>query len=179
MNEWRPDLLRRYSDRFGRDLGVPGAALLADPGAPTLYLDGFATSGGKARLAARPYLPPGAAADASFPLLLVTGRRAEHYNSGTMTRRTPNLRLRDRERLDISPQDAAALGIGDDDPVEVTSPSGTTTLPARVTDELPVGQLFAGFHFPGAAVNEATSSLGDVVTGCPECKVTAVRLRRV
>jgi formate dehydrogenase major subunit len=38
-------------------------------------------------LGARPYLPSGEQPDVSYPMILVTGRRLEHYNAGTMTRR--------------------------------------------------------------------------------------------
>ncbi len=41
--------------------------------------------------------------DAEYPFVLVTGRRLEHYNAGTMTRRTGNLALLPRERLDLHP----------------------------------------------------------------------------
>ena len=47
--------------------------------------------------AALPYKAPGDAADDEFPLILVTGRRLQHYNAGTMTRRTGNLELIDRD----------------------------------------------------------------------------------
>jgi len=147
------------------------------PGTPTLYLDRFATADGRAHLAARPYLPPGTEPDASFPYVLVTGRRAEHYNSGEMTRRTPNVRLRAGEALDVEPTDAAVLGLRDGDPVEVTSRYGRAVMAVHIAGELVPGQVFTGFHFPSAGVNELTSPLGDEVTGCPEYKVTAVRLR--
>jgi formate dehydrogenase major subunit len=147
-----------------------------DAGTPTLYLDRFATADGLAQLAAKPYLPPGAEPDASYPFVLVTGRRAEHYNSGEMTRRTPNLLLRPDEPLDVEPSDAALLGLRDCDPVEVTSRFGRAVLPVRIASELVPGQVFSGFHFPAASVNELTSPLGDEVTSCPEYKVTAVRL---
>ena len=71
-----------------------------DPGEATLYLDRFETPDGRAALGARPYLPPGEQPDASYPMVLVTGRRLEHYNAGTMTRRTANLVLLPTERLD-------------------------------------------------------------------------------
>ncbi len=82
-----------------------------DPGTPTLHLDGFATPNGKAQLAARPYLPPGEEPDADYPLVLITGRRLEHYNAGTMTRRTANLELLPEELLEVNPADAARLGL--------------------------------------------------------------------
>ncbi|MFP5312791.1 MAG: formate dehydrogenase subunit alpha, partial [Actinomycetes bacterium] len=146
------------------------------PGTPRLYRDRFATPDGLAHLAARPYLPPGEETDAEFPFLLITGRRAEHYNSGSMTRRTANLRLLSRETVDVGPQDAARLGMGDGDTVKVASRHGEAVLQVRITDDVEPGQVFAGFHFPGAAVNGLTSPVGDEVTGCPEYKVTAVRL---
>lgn len=146
------------------------------PGTPRLYQDRFATPDGLAHLAARPYLPPGEECDAEFPFLLITGRRGEHYNSGSMTRRTPNLQLLAAETIDVGPEDAALLGLKDGEPVRLGSRHGTAVLQARITDEVEPGQVFAGFHFPGAAVNGLTSSVGDEATGCPEYKVTAVRL---
>lgn len=146
------------------------------PGTPRLYQDHFATPDGLARLAARPYLPPGEQCDQDFPFLLITGRRAEHYNSGSMTRRTDNSTLLPRETIDIEPGDAAALGLVEGGAVRLSSRHGTAVLPARITDEVEPGQVFAGFHFPGAAVNNLTSPVEDEVTGCPEYKLTAVRL---
>ncbi|RKR19628.1 formate dehydrogenase subunit alpha [Arthrobacter oryzae] len=146
------------------------------PGTPRLYQDRFATPDGLAHLAARPYLPPGEQCDEVFPYLLITGRRGEHYNSGSMTRRTDNLRLLAGETIDVCAADAAALGFHDGDPVRLGSRHGTAVLRARITDEVEPGQVFAGFHFPGAAVNSLTSAVEDEVTGCPEYKLTAVRL---
>jgi len=144
---------------------------------PTLYLDRFATADGRAQLAARPYLPPGEQPDDDFPYLLVTGRRAQHYNSGSMTRRTPNAELMGGDTLDISRQDAVALGSRDGSHVEVASRHGVAVLPVRVTDEVAPGEVFTAFHFPADDVNALTSPVTDEVTGCPEYKVTAVRLR--
>jgi formate dehydrogenase major subunit len=95
---------------------------------PTLYRDRFATRDGRARLTARPYLLPGEQPDAAFPYLLVTGRRAEQYNSGSMTRRTGNARLLDSEPFDIGPADAAALGVSDGEPIELVSRHGRAVI---------------------------------------------------
>ncbi len=149
-----------------------------DPGEPVLYLDRFATPDGRAALAARPWLPPGETPDTRYPYVLITGRRLEHYNTGSMTRRTPDVELLPAETLDIAPADAARLGAGDGDPIEVTSRRGTITLPARVTAQVAPGQVFTAFHFPDAPGNLLTSAHTDRVTGCPEYKVTAVALRR-
>lgn len=145
-----------------------------DPGEAALYLDRFTTPDGRAALAARPYLPPGEQPDARFPYVLVTGRRLVHYNTGSMTRRTPNAELSPSETLDIHPRDAARLGIVHGRPVEVVSRRGSIRLPARVTDEVSPGELFTAFHFPDAPANRLTSAHTDTATGCPEYKVTAV-----
>jgi formate dehydrogenase major subunit len=147
-----------------------------DPGEAALYLDGFATPNGRAQLAAKPYLPPGEEPDASYPFLLVTGRRLVHYNAGTMTRRTDNLTLLDTERIEVNPSDAERAGIGDGDAVSVTSRRGSVTLAADVTDRVAPGELFMSFHFPEALANALTSDAVDDVTSCPEYKVTAVQL---
>ncbi|MGW0228498.1 formate dehydrogenase subunit alpha [Actinopolymorpha singaporensis] len=151
---------------------------LDDPGEPRLYGTAFATPDGRAHLAARPWLPPGEPPDEDFPYALITGRRLVHYNSGTMTRRTPNLALVPGEHLDLHPDDARRLGVGEGDPVEVTSRRGAVTAPARVTDEVAVGEVFLTFAFPEVPANLLTSAEADEVTSCPEYKLTAVRLRR-
>ena len=148
----------------------------SDPGEATLFLDGFATPNGRAQLGARPYLPPGEEADEAYPFILITGRRLEHYNAGTMTRRTANRELVPEELLEVNPADAARLGVADGAAIEVTSRRGSITLAAQVTERAAPGQVFMAFHFPEAPANELTSQAADTVTSCPEYKVTAVRL---
>ncbi|SIR31965.1 formate dehydrogenase subunit alpha [Micromonospora avicenniae] len=148
-----------------------------DPGEGRLYLGSFATSDGRAALAARPYLPPGEQPDGRFPYVLITGRRLAHYNSGSMSRRTPNRQLQPREVLDLHPDDAARLGLADGDLVEVTSRRAAVTYPVHLTDTVPPGQTFTTFSFPDAPTNAVTSDAADSTTGCPEYKVTAVSLR--
>lgn len=142
-----------------------------------LYEDGFATASGRARLAAIPYRPSGEEPDADFPLLLVTGRRLEHYNAGTMTRRTGNLQLVPEELLELHPDDALELGVRDGDRVRVASRRGEIEVTADVTGRVAPGQAFMAFHFPEAAANLLTSQHTDEATDCPEYKVTAVRVR--
>jgi formate dehydrogenase major subunit len=149
-----------------------------DPGEPRLYLEGFATPTGRARLAARPYLPPGEEAGAGYPFLLVTGRRLEHYNAGTMTRRTANLELLPEERLEIHPDDADSLGLAEGDRAEVTSRRGRVILAIEPTERVAPGELFMAFHFPEALANALTSDATDEVTDCPEYKLSAVSVRR-
>ncbi|WP_223840200.1 molybdopterin oxidoreductase family protein [Saccharopolyspora pogona] len=141
-----------------------------------LYLERFSTPDGRAALAALPYLPPGEQPDAEFPYLLVTGRRLVHYNTGSMTRRTPNVELRPTETLELHPADAAHLRVLEGTKVTVTSRWGRAILIAHPSHDIAPGQAFAFFHFSDAAVNDLTSPHTDNTTGCPEYKVTAVRI---
>jgi formate dehydrogenase major subunit len=148
------------------------------PGEAVLYLESFATRDGLAALASRPYLPPGEQPNSAFPYVLITGRRLHHYNSGSMSRRTPNIELFGREVLDLNPRDAAQLRLAEGDRVEVTSRRAAVIFPVRLTDAVAPGEVFTTFNFPEAPANALTSDAADEVTGCPEYKVTAVSLRR-
>ena len=95
-----------------------------------------------------------------------------------MTRRTRNLELVPEELLELHPDDARALGVGDGERVRVASRRGEIEVTADITERVSPGQAFIGFHFPEALANVLTSQHGDEVTSCPEYKVTAVRVMR-
>ncbi len=163
-------------ERLGvRGLQWPVAADGSD--SEVLYREHFAQPGGRGRFAALPFKPPGDAADEEFPLILVTGRVLEHYNAGTMTRRTGNAELVDRDWLEIHPDDAARLWIEDGELVAVRSRVGRVELYGRVTDRIEPGHVFTSFHFPEARTNLLVGSSADVNTSCPEYKVVAVDVR--
>ena len=173
-----PDWAGVSHERVGRGgLQWPVAADGTD--SPTLYADTFALPGGRAQFAALPYKPPGSAASDEFPVILVTGRRLEHYNAGTMTRRTANLDLLPSDWLEIHPQDAARLWVQDGSLVSVRSPHGRIELEARVTTRIEPGHVFTAFHFPEVRTNLLIGPSADVNTSCPEYKVVAVDVRPV
>jgi len=148
--------------------------------APLLYTETFdLMPDGRAHFAALPYKEPGDEASEEFPLILVTGRRLEHYNVGTMTRRTGNLDLLPSDRLELHPDDAAELGVADGDPVEVRSRNGAIRIEAHVTGRIEPGHVFTAFHFPEVRTNLLIGQSADVDTSCPEYKVVAVAVDRV
>jgi formate dehydrogenase major subunit len=154
------------------------------PGTPMLYTEDrpegrFFTSSGKARLTAIDWAPPSEEIDLEYPFVLITGRQLAHYNSGTMTRNTANLELHPSDLLELHPDDAARLGIAEDDELEVTSRRGTVRTFAKVTSRVAPGNLFLSFHFPEMKVNVLTSAFSDGPTHCPEYKYSAVRLTRL
>jgi formate dehydrogenase major subunit len=143
---------------------------------PILYEDEFSLPGGRASFAALPYKPPGDSADEEFPLILVTGRRLEHYNAGTMTRRTGNLQLMSADWLEVHPDDAAELGLREGETVTVRSRRGQISLPVQITPRIEPGHVFTAFHFPEVRTNLLIGQSSDVNTSCPEYKVVAVAI---
>lgn len=113
-----------------------------------------------------------------YPLILTTGRRLQHYNCGSMTRRTPNVELINHDELLINPLDAQRYGVADRDEVTLRSRNGRTHLKARISDEMKSGVLFTTFHFPEVAINELTSDILDLDANTPEFKVAAVALEK-
>jgi formate dehydrogenase major subunit len=163
-------------ERIGRK-GVQWPVAADGTDSPILYAEYFETANGLGQFAPIPYKQPGDAADDQFPLILVTGRRLEHYNAGTMTRRTGNLELVDRDWLEIHPDDAERLWITDGQKVSVRSRVGRIETEARVTERIEPGHVFTAFHFPEVRTNLLVGSSVDVNTSCPEYKVVAVDVR--
>ncbi|MBS1545940.1 MAG: formate dehydrogenase subunit alpha [Bacteroidetes bacterium] len=113
-----------------------------------------------------------------YPYIITTNRELEHYNSGTMTRRTGNVEVLTEDVLLINPADAQQNGIADGDMVCVESPRGKVDIKARVTDEVKPGILSSTFHFPEVMLNIITSDVHDSEALCPEYKVVTCRIRK-
>ncbi len=117
-------------------------------------------------------------AGAAYPYILTTGRVLEHYNCGSMTRRTPNRELVERDVLLINPLDAHREGFEDNDFIELSSPKGTTHMHCKITTEMKPGILYTTFHYPEIAINHLTSGVFDQEAMTPEYKVVAVAVRQ-
>jgi formate dehydrogenase major subunit len=115
---------------------------------------------------------------AEFPFILTTSRDLVHYNAGTMTRRTHNSEIVERDVLLINPADAAKKNISSGDITRLFSDRGEVELLAEVSDKVKPGVLFTTFHFPEHMVNNITSSVCDGDTMCPEYKVVAADVER-
>lgn len=113
-----------------------------------------------------------------YPYILTTNRELEHYNCGTMTRRTNNAIILKEDYLMINPNDAAKHLIAEGDLVCISSPRGKIDVKARITDEVKEGVLSSTFHFPDIKMNDITSSVSDSDALCPEYKVVAVNIRK-
>lgn len=113
-----------------------------------------------------------------YPYIITTNRELEHYNSGTMTRRTDNVKILTEDVLLINPADAFLNNILEGDMIVVESPRGTVEVKARITNEVLPGILSSTFHFPEIMLNYITSSVKDSEALCPEYKVVACRIRK-
>lgn len=113
-----------------------------------------------------------------YPYILTTNRELEHYNCGTMTRRTANVEILTEDVLMINPEDAQKHAIQNGDMVCLESPRGKADVKARITDEVKAGILSTTFHFPEIMINNITSDIHDSEAKCPEYKVVSVRIRK-
>ncbi len=148
------------------------------PGTPILHVGG--SMRGQARFVPADYRPPAELPDAAYPLVLTTGRVVAHYHTGTMTRRCWGLRgVAPYEEVEIHPNDAAALGIADGEPISVSSRRGEVQAVAKVTTRVSPGLVFMTFHYSESSGNMLTNSACDPITQTPELKACAVAVRKI
>jgi formate dehydrogenase major subunit/formate dehydrogenase alpha subunit len=145
------------------------------PGTPVLHSAQFTR--GKGMFHAIDWQPPAETADDEYPLYLTTGRVLYQYHTGSMTMRSEGLMDRAPESfVEISPRDAAALGIEDGGRVNIASRRGTINALVKVSNQAVDGTVFIPFHYAQAAANKLTNAALDPVSGIPEFKVCAVKV---
>lgn len=113
-----------------------------------------------------------------YPYIITTNRELEHYNCGTMTRRTSNVELLIEDILLINAEDAFANNIKNGEMVCVSSARGKVDIKAKISAEVKPGVMSTTFHFPEIMVNLITSDIHDSEAKCPEYKVVAVNIRK-
>ncbi len=149
------------------------------PGTTVMYTKTFARPGGLARLVALDQIGPGEVTDKEYPFHLITGRVREHYNNGSMTRRSKGINtVVPEELIEISPADARRLKIESGEFVNVSSRRGEVKVKAKVTDRSQKGVVFMTFHHPEVLTNLLTSEHRDPITGTPEYKACAVKITK-
>jgi formate dehydrogenase major subunit len=152
-----------------------------DPGAPFLHgrLWAEPREGPAAPFVPVEWRPPLDELSPDYPLRLTTGRVLDSYNTGVQTERFASP-IRSGATLDLSPADAADLGVRDGDRVRVASRRGAIEMEVRIDPDLPAGLVFTTLHFPEVAdVNLLTSDAWDPKSGTAEFKATAVRVEPV
>jgi formate dehydrogenase major subunit len=148
-----------------------------DEGDPFLYEDGFETESGLGQIEGVRHQPPAEVPDEEYPLVLTTARLEEHYNTGTMSRRSPTLNRQHPENfVDVHPADAERYGIEDGDTVRLRSRRGEITLTAQVTEAIKEGSVWTTPHFAAASANRLTNDVLDERAKIPEYKAAAAEI---
>jgi formate dehydrogenase major subunit len=123
--------------------------------------------------------PPVDELSEDFPLRLTTGRRLESYNTGVQSGLFSSP-LHRGETLDLSPEDADALGVAAGEVVRIISRRGAIEAPVHVTTALRPGLAFMTFHFPDQVqTNKITIEAYDPKSGTSEFKATAIRVEKL
>ena len=114
---------------------------------------------GKAWIFALPYQPAAEAPDTEFDLWLSTGRVLEHWHTGSMTRRVPELyRAMPDAWLYMHPEDAKQRGLQRGDTVKMSTRRGevSTKVETRGRNKPPRGLVFMPFFDEHRLVNKLT-----------------------
>ncbi len=137
---------------------------------------------GKAWLFALPYEPPHEAPDNEYDLWLSTGRVLEHWHSGTMTRRVPELyRAFPDAVVFMHPDDAAARGLRRGMEARIVSRQGEvrTRVETRGRNRPPKGLIFMPFFDAGQLVNKLIIDATDPLSKETDYKKCAVKVEKV
>ena len=117
--------------------------------------------------------------DAHYPLLLTTGRRLAHYNTGVQTIGYDSP-LHHEETIDLSPEDAVAVGVANGDMVRVSSRRGALTVAVHIDEGLRAGMVFMTLHSPDSVeTNVLTIDVSDPKSGTAEFKACAVKVEKM
>lgn len=146
------------------------------PGTPRLFSDRFPTASGRARFHPIRHQSPAEEPDAEYPLYLTTGRVLAHYQSGSQTRRVPELlEMAPGPLAEIHPATARRYGLSDSDAVTLRTRRGTAVFKVKVTAAIREDTVFVPFHWGNLqAANRLTNPALDPTSRMPEFKVCAV-----
>jgi len=142
----------------------------------------YGNADGKAVVFALPYEPAAEAPDKDYPFWLSTGRVLEHWHSGSMTRRVPELyRAFPNAVCFMHPDDAKALGISRGSDVEIVSRRGRmrTRVETRGRDKPPRGLVFVPWFDASQLVNKLTLDATDPISLQTDFKKCAVKIVKV
>jgi nitrate reductase NapA len=113
---------------------------------------------------------PAESPDSEYDTWLCTGRVLEHWHSGTMTRRVPELHEAvPFAEMTMHPDDAAGRGLGAGDLAWVESRRGKIQVRVTASDrnQMPRGMVFVPWFDEGVMINKVT-----IDATCPISKET-------
>jgi len=172
--EDHPGTLRRYTLKYGDPL-----LKKFDPQATDVSFYGAKADGNRAAIWLRPHIGPAEPTNAEYPFALTTGRQIEHWHTGTMTLKVPELKRSAPDAyVEINPKDAQRLGIKSKDKVKLVSRRGSIILEAKVVDVPREGLVFVPMHYPDKLINALTTDAYDALSKQPEFKICAVKIEK-
>ena len=142
----------------------------------------YKSAGQKPSVVFRPYEPPSEMPDDEYPFWFCTGRLLEHWHTGSMTRRVPELdRALPEAVLDMNPADVAKLGLKDGDRVRLVSRWGSVeiTVSTAGRTQPPEGYLFAAFFAEETLINLVVQEAYCPLSKEPDFKKTCVRIEKL
>ncbi|WP_386070403.1 periplasmic nitrate reductase subunit alpha [Tahibacter sp. UC22_41] len=134
---------------------------------------------GKAVIWALPYEPPAESPDDEFDLWLVTGRVLEHWHSGSMTMRVPELyKAFPAAVVFMNPDDARKRGLKRGDEIRVVSRRGEmrSRVETRGRNRMPPGVIFVPWFDAGQLINKVTLDATDPISKQTDYKKCAVKV---
>jgi nitrate reductase (cytochrome) len=134
---------------------------------------------GKANIIFAPYEPAAESPDKEYDLWLSTGRVLEHWHSGSMTRRVPELhRAYPHAVIYMHPDDAAARGLRRGQSVSVQTRRGelVTRVETRGRNKPPPGLVFMPWFDASQLVNKLTLDATDPLSKETDFKKCACRV---
>ena len=158
--------------REGYDKHVPEGAGVQFYGKPD----------GRAAIISAPYEPAAEEPDDEYPLWLCTGRVLEHWHSGSMTRRVPELyRAVPDAVVFMHPNDAKKLRLRRGSEVKVVSRRGeiTSRVETRGRNKMPEGLIFVPWFDASRLINKVTLDATDPLSKETDFKKCAVKLVKV
>jgi nitrate reductase NapA len=136
---------------------------------------------GKANIITAPYEPPHEAPDKEYDLWLSTGRVLEHWHSGSMTRRVPELyRAFPDAVVFMHPNDAKKRGLKRGMNAKIISRRGEieARVETRGRNRVPEGLVFMPWFDAGRLVNKLTLDATDPLSKETDFKKNAVKVVR-
>jgi nitrate reductase NapA len=133
----------------------------------------------RANLIGAPYEPPAEAPDDEYDLWLVTGRVLEHWHSGSMTLRVPELHSAfPGAVLFMHPEDAERRGLRRGQEVRVASRRGEirSRVEIRGRNRMPRGVVFVPFFDASQLINKVTLDATDPISKQTDFKKCAVKV---
>jgi len=139
----------------------------------------YGNKDGRANIFALPYEPPAESPDSEYNFWLSTGRVLEHWHSGSMTGRVPELyRAFPNAVVFMHPDDAESMGLRRGVEVRVISRRGEirTRVETRGRNKPPRGLVFVPWFDASQLINKVTLDATDPISKQTDFKKCAVKI---